>query len=318
MNNIVELDTTRGRDLRAEIAALQASNSKLTQAEIARQSGVGSTRINQWLNGRYPGDNAALEQDIARWVDAYRERELQRRALPAAPAWVSTPSAERVLAALAYAQTAGDIAVIYGGAGLGKTTAILQYQRISPNVWHATMSPCMATVVPCYEEVADALGLRELPQGASRIQRALVKRIAGTKGLLVVDEAQHLSVGALDGLRALHDATGVGVALVGNEAVYARMTGGNRAAYLDRLYSRVGKRVRLLRSTQDDVDALLSAWGISDRAIRNRLRQVGGDHGGLRSVTKVLRLASMLAGGGEKSRPGLDEVEAAISDLGGE
>src|ERR1035437_1267786 len=53
----------------------------------------------------------------------------------------------------------------------------------------------------------------------------------GTGGLLVIDEAQHLSVAALDQIRSIHDATDLGIALVGNQQVYARLTGGNRAAY---------------------------------------------------------------------------------------
>jgi len=38
----------------------------------------------------------------------------------------------RVLAALAYAQIAGDIAIIYGGAGVGKTSAGRHYGQTSP------------------------------------------------------------------------------------------------------------------------------------------------------------------------------------------
>lgn len=305
------------RDLRAEIAALQEQNPRLTQAEISRQSGIGSTRLSQWLRGNYPGDNGALEADLARWVDAYYQRELEARRLPGAPEWVSTPSAERVIAALAYAQMAGDIAVVYGGAGLGKTTAIREYQRTSPQVWHATMTPATSTVVPALEEVADAVGLREVGGGAARVQRAIIQRIRGSHGLLVIDEAQHLGVAALDAMRALHDATGIGLALVGNEAVYARMTGGNRAAYLDRLYSRIGKRVRLTRTTHADVDALVAGWKLDAKSCRATIYEIAARPGGLRGVTKVFRLASMFARGA--GRPvSCEDIRAAWRDLGGE
>lgn len=305
------------RDLRAEVAALQGAEPKLTQAEIVRQSGVGATRFNQWLKGGYPGDNTVLESEIARWVDSYRERQLQARALPEAPAWVSTPSGERVLAALGYAQVAGDIAVVYGGAGLGKTTAIKRYQLTSPNVWHATMSAATSGVVPALEEVADAVGLREVTGGGSKLQRHVIAKMRGTHGLLCVDEAQHLNVQALDAMRALHDATGIGLALVGNETVYARMTGGNRAAYLDRLYSRIGKRVRLMRSTREDVDAVLSVWNLEAKACRSLLHDIAAKPGGLRGLTKVLRLASMFAAGA-KAEVSCDHIKAAWRDLGGE
>jgi DNA transposition AAA+ family ATPase len=308
--------SAEARDLRAEVAALQAEDTKLTQAEISRQSGVGSTALSQWINGRYPGDNDKLESDLARWVDAYHTRRLEARALPQAPAWVETPTGGRVLAALGYAQLAGDIAIVYGGAGLGKTTTIEQYRRSSPNVWIATMSPCTASAVPALEEVAEVLGI-EVSGGAAKLQRAIVKRLRGTMGLLIIDEAQHLSVAALDAMRALHDATGLGLALVGNESVYARMTGGNRAAYLDRLFSRIGKRVRLTRSTKGDIDALIDAWNLSVRECRPALHDIASKPGGLRGMTKVLRLASLFAAGA--GRPvNCDDIMAAWRDLGGE
>lgn len=318
MSNVTPLpiNPEEPRDLRVEVAAIQADR-RLSQTAMAKEIGISATALSQWLSGSYPSDPTGLEQSIARWVDACRERQLQAQALPEAPAWVPTPSAERVIAALGYAQVAGDIAIIYGGAGLGKTTAIEAYQRTSPNVWHATMTSATPGVVPALEEVADALGLREVGGGAARVQRAVIRRIRGTQGLLVIDEAQHLGVGALDAMRALHDATGIGLALVGNEAVYARMTGGNRAAYLDRLFSRIGKRVRLLRPTQADVTALVDGWGIRPRACRQLLADIAAKPGGLRGLTKVLRLASMFARGADRD-VSCDDIRAAWRDLGGE
>jgi hypothetical protein len=304
------------RDVHAEIKALQA-RTRLSQSKIARESGVNTTALNQWLKGAYPGDNHAVEAKLARWIDAYQMRELEDQALPAAPAWIDTPTSKRVLAALTYAQLAGDVAVTYGAAGLGKTTAARRHAEVSPNVWIATMSPATASVVPALEQIAESVGLREATGGGARIQRAIIHRIRGTHGLLVIDEAQHLNVAALDAIRALHDATDIGLALMGNEMLYGRMTGGNRAPYLDRLYSRIGKRVRLTRATEEDVAALLSAWKIRDRAVRKVLTEIAKRPGGLRGVTKVLRLAALYSA---NSSGGIGEtdIRAAWSELGGD
>lgn len=317
MSNVTPLHTETTRDLRAEIAVLQARDKKLTQAEIARLAGVGAPRLNRWLKGLYEGDNATVEAELARWVDVYTARINESRALPTAPGFVVTPTSDRVMAALGYAQVAGDIAVIYGGAGLGKTSSIFEYERLNPNVWVATMSPATTTVVPALEEIAIALGLREMPGGAARIQRTITSRLRGTQGLLIIDEAQHLGVAALDGVRTLHDATGVGIALVGNESVYARLTGGNRAAYLDRLFSRIGKRVRLVRATREDIDALVDGWNLSGADCRKVLHEIAAKPGGLRGLTKVLRLASMFAAGADRAVSCAD-IRAAWRDLGGE
>jgi DNA transposition AAA+ family ATPase len=172
-------------------------------------------------------------------------------------------------------------------------------------------------VVPALEEVAFALGLREISGGAARLKRAIIARLRGTKGLMIVDEAQHLGTAALDELRTLHDATEVGLALVGNESVYARMTGGNRAAYLDRLFSRIGKRVRLVRSHKDDIDALIDAWGIDAKECRQVLHDIAAKPGALRGITKVLRLASRIAAG-RRHKLSCEDIRAAWLDLGGE
>lgn len=293
----------------------QMARRGISQRDVAREAGMSSTTLSQIIGGTYPADPRNPVERLQKWLHAQREAAAVRR-LPAAPQWVSTPTAERVLAALAYAQMAGDVAVVYGGAGLGKTTAVREYAHRYPSVWLATMSPATAGVTTCLEEVCLALGVRELPQGAARMQRELIRRIAGTAGLLVVDEAQHLSVAALDALRAIHDATGIGIALVGNEAVYARMTGGNRAAYLDRLFSRIGRRVRLSRATKDDVLSLAREWGVSGGESLHLLSEIGARAGALRAVVKVLRLAQLMAAGAGEALAA-HHLQAAWRDLEG-
>ena len=163
-------------------------------------------------------------------------------------------------------------------------------------------------------EVCFALGMKNPPASAARMQREIIRRISDTGGLLIVDEAQHLSVQALDSLRSLHDATGIGLALSGNEAIYASMTGGNRAPYLDRLFSRIGKRVKLARATKHDVMALAVSMGVSieDKKALDFLVEIGNKAGALRSVVKVLRLAAMMAAGSE---PEFSHIQSAWKDL---
>ncbi len=306
------------RDLRAEITTLQKQTGRqISQTLIAREAGVGKASLNRWFKGTYEGDNQGIELKVARWIDTFRIRSLEQEMMPAAPEWANTPTARRVLSALKYAQFAVDVSVIYGAAGLGKTAAARRHAELAPNTWIATMSPATSSVVPALEEIAYAVGLREVNGGGARLQRAIIARLTGTRGLLIIDEAQHLSVAALDAVRALHDAAAIGLALVGNEAVYARMTGGNRAAYLDRLYSRIGKRVRLTRATAEDVTALTNAWSLRDPALRRALTEIARRPGALRSVTKVLRLATFNARGEGRKQISVADVRAALEDLEG-
>lgn len=293
-SNVSPIRAESEYDVRAELLAVLTSDRSLVQAQIAREIGVGQSAFSQWKGGTYGGDNDDIERRVRTWLDARKAKAASGDRMPRAPEFEATPTSQRIISALGYAQIAGDIALIYGGAGLGKTTAIRQYKATGLNVWHATMTPASASVVTALEVICDALGINE-QGGAARLFKAIVRRVRSTGGLLVVDEAQHLSVAALDQIRSIHDETEIGIALVGNESVYARMTGGNRAAFLDRLYSRVGKRLALKQSTDADIDALIAAWGIADKACRRTLIDIARKPGALRTLTKVLRLASMHA-----------------------
>lgn len=303
-------------DVRERVRATMDADRRLSQAVVSTEAGISRATLSQWLSGTYPGDNAAVEAKLARWVDTTQAARQQAETMPAAPQYVETPTAKRILTALRYAQLAGDMTVIYGGAGLGKTRAVKHYGTVAPNVWHATMTRASAGVVTALEVIVQALGLHAATGGANKLYSAICARVARTSGLLVIDEAQHLSEAALDQIRAIHDETEIGIALVGNEQVFARMTGGNRAAYLDRLYSRIGKKLRLTSPVKGDVDLLLDAWGIADAQSRATLTDVSKKPGALRSVTKVLRLASMYAAA--EQRPlGAEDVRAAWRELGG-
>lgn len=324
MNNVVSINNATADsalDVRTRIAELMGSTAALpasqrySQARIAKESGVSSSAVSQYLSGTYAGDTDAVEAKLARWLDAEQEKRSADAMMPVAPGYVPTPTSEKVIGALRYAQTAQDIAVIYGGAGLGKTSGIKRYVALMPQVWHITMTPASASVVTALQEIAEVVG-SSTGGGAAALHRGICKRIVDTGGLLVIDEAQHLSVAALDQIRSIHDATEIGIALVGNDAVYARMTGGNRAAYLDRLYSRIGRKVRLPRAVKDDVHAIIEAWAIADAKCRAQLEDIASKPGAIRTLTKVLRLAAMYAAAQGRALC-CDDVRTAWRELGG-
>jgi len=235
------------------------------------------------------------------------------QAAPMPPQWVVTPTAERITATLAFAHATADVAVIYGAGGVGKTCTARHYAEGQPNAWHAIMTPATAGVVPALEEVCAALGIPP-SNGAAALHRSIVKRVSGTAGLLIVDEAQHLLPAALDQLRSLHDATGIGLALLGSRDVYARLVGGDSAAALDRLRSRIGRRLHVAASTPEDAAALGTAWGIESAAARKTLADIAAKSGGLRAAAKALRLAGLHADGD----PITDTLlRAAWRELGG-
>jgi DNA transposition AAA+ family ATPase len=300
-------------ELREQVQAVMQRDKRFSQSIVAKEAGISATTLNQWLNGKYLGDNEGIDAKLRIWLDAEQARRAAGGAMPEEPSFVVTPTGSRILGALAYAQMAGDIAVVHGNAGVSKTSTSKHYRDSSPNVWIVTMSPSTAGVVTALEEICDALGLSP-GGGARKMAKAICRRVRDTHGLLIIDEAQHLSVAALDEIRSIHDATSIGVALVGNDGVFARMAGGRNAQQLDRLHSRVGKRLRLQQSTEADIVALIKAWGITDSKCHPTLISIARSAGALRTLTKCLRLASMYAAA-EARTVCCEDVRAAASEL---
>lgn len=319
-DNVAQLEGRQPRQHDQElIATVQQvmESDELSQAAIASQSGINKSRLNQWLKGVYKGDVPAVESDIRRWLDSRETATRVVGQLPAAPDWVETPSARAVLSALSFSQMAEAISVIYGGAGVGKTSTITRYADQAPNVWVVTASPSTAAPGPILSRIAQKLGIRT--GGALHlVEAAIIERVSATRGLLVIDESQHLTPRALDAVRSIHDAAGIGIALVGNEIVYTQLTGGNRSVGFAQLFSRVAKRVRLTRARDGDVAALLDAWQVKDKASRQLCLEIGRRPGALRGLSQTLRLATMFAastGGGALQA---SHIRDAWRDLGGD
>lgn len=212
--------------------------------------------------------------------------------------WVETPSAQRIRMALALAQEHGDLAVIHGGTGVGKTEAARRYASEHENVWIAEMSGAANRLRPCLQAVARACGLPYAWGSAYAMEREIVEQMRRARGLLVIDEAQHLDHPQLEELRMLHDMSGRGLALLGNDRFGSRIKQPEFAA----LASRMGARVHLPAARPEDVDALLAARGIKEAKARQQALRLAAPPGGLRALARALERRTLAGGKGTKAR----------------
>lgn len=268
----------------------------ITQAAAARQIGISAPVLAQWLAGKYEGDNAGVSGKVTSWLDGRAERALTVAGVPAVDEFLPTEAGSAMGRVLSFTHQSADVGVIYGGAGDGKTTALRRYARDRPSVWLATMTPATAGLVSALEEVCWAIGATPRGSGAAALHRSIVERLRGSGGLLMIDEAQHLSAAALDQLRAISDAAGVGVVLSGNEEMFYRVAETSAPAFAQ-LASRIGQRVRLSSPTPADVATIAGAYGVTEAAAHDAARRVAREPGALRAVVKALRLAHSEAGG---------------------
>ncbi|MCQ4108052.1 AAA family ATPase [Aeromonas sp. JL9] len=292
MTNVVALDQTGNTDAITRIKALLEQNI-VTQAQIAKEISVSPSTVNQLLNGNYKADPAPMLQKLANWLTA---RD-QRADAPRDPGFVMTETAKQIIADMNYALATESIVIIHGISGVGKTTALREFQRQNNNVWVITTSPSRSTMTECMYELAMELGMENAPRLRGPLARALRRRLLNTKGLIVVDEADHLDRPTLEELRILVEEVGTGMVLVGNSRVYTQLTGGQRSEDFARLYSRVAKKRALTKAKKADVMAVASAWNIEGDAERSLLVQISERPGALRLVSKNLKLAVACSGG---------------------
>lgn len=279
--------------VRAQVRTVMAAEG-LTMTAIAKSADIPYGTFSAFMGGTYAGRSDRVAENVARWLTSRQAARRTRALAPSAPGFQMTPSAEAFFALFEHAQYVCDFVILSGGAGVGKTSAVCAYRAATPAVFVVTAEPCLATTRGLLDELRDAIGVEER-YSTQTISRAIVARLRNSGGLIIVDEAQHLSTQALDQLRTIHDKAGIGVVLVGNETVYSRLQGAARQAAYAQLFSRVGMRVQRARPERGDIDALLSAWKIEGDKERKFLTVVARKPGALRGMTKCLRIAHMLS-----------------------
>lgn len=298
--------------VRAEIATGQVS-----QAQVSRESAVASSTLSQFLAGNYAGNNNGPANLLARWLDArLRAAELLNTA-PPQPTFVETPTAVRVMTALQHARVMGDMVVITGVPGVGKTAAAKAFKQRSAagSVVLIAGSPSIKSTSAVMRAIIASHGIDRMSATSAAELSAGVRTLFDDTKLLVVDEAQHLTMDALEELRAIHDARGCGLALMGNYTVLSRIEGNAREAAFGQMFSRVGWRVHIEKQDANDVAAVLETMGI--RAAETIAAcQIIAAKDSLRTVVKAVRGALMLAmGARENLSP--RHLQAAYRLLGG-
>lgn len=293
MENVVSLAKaeTSKTDVLMRVSSLIESK-RVTSSQIAQEISVSPSTLSQILNDQYKANPAKIIEKLGNWL---RMRD-QRDANPSVdPGFVMTQTAKQIMDDLSYAQITESIVVLYGASGVGKSKTLDEYQRTNNNVWKVTASPSRSTLTECLYEIAMELGMDQAPRTKGPLSRVIRQRLKGSEGLVIVDEADHLDYPTLEELRILQEETGIGMALVGNNKVYTQLTGGRRNEDFARLFSRIAKKRGIHKTKQADVKAVAAAWNIAGETEINLMIQMSERPGGLRLLSKTLKLAAMFA-----------------------
>lgn len=144
----------------------------------------------------------------------------------------------------------GQLGIVYGGAGLGKTTVLKQYAATNPLA--LLIEPDTGyTAKVLLQEICHALDLSERGNIHELTERIIncLKRDKKSRSprdahrILLIDEAEQLPTRALESLRRIHDKSGVAVALVGMPKLLLNLKGPN--SEFKQLFSRVSVKMEL-------------------------------------------------------------------------
>lgn len=225
-----------------------------------------------------------------------------------------TRTVDDIIMAVSFAEAVGDISLIYGDAGLGKTVSLKEYVSLHPDTIYVELKDCDKSTKGVCEKILSCIG-KEL----HGVDRLLVDTITDylTKNpkLLIIDEAQHLSIRALENLRAINDSTETGIVLCGNPTVYDRMHGRGQAHFAQ-LYSRIGIRRHIVEPTLEDITKIFQPYEL-DKECLLYLRKLALQRGGIRNCVKVLNIALQMRDD-EKEPLTIDHLQSACQLRNGE
>lgn len=254
--------------------------SPINQSDIARAVGVSVSTINQWLNNKYPGDVTTLEESV---ID-FLKREEEKRIKPKLQLkFAKTTTAMAVQTVCRLSHIDGDLGVVCGDAGVGKTEAVRNYAKRQSSVI-LIEAHLGYTARNLFQELHKRVGYDGTPGSINKLFNDIVDKLTDSGWLIIIDEAEHLPYKALELLRRVHDKAGVGVVLCGMPRLVSNLRG-KKGEYAQ-LYSRVGTYRALEKLTEEDVAKLVKQALPDNEALAPVfLTECGGN---ARVLTKLL------------------------------
>lgn len=276
----------------------------LSWAMLGQEAGIPSGTLSGWSSQTYQGNAEVVARRVYRYRQLVDSQAAQRAdevlaGRDAEPDFVETPTAVRLRTLMIMAQR-GTMTVAATGPGCGKTKVMRHYAASVANVWTLTIDPSLRGLRAFSAEVARAVTGKPASGWTSQLSQCVKDSVANRGGLIIVDEANHLAYESLEMLRAWHDATGVGVCMLGNEELVATIKNGSKA-HSRTAFARLNRRIEYTHvqdmPQREDVEVYLDAWGVTASDQRKLLIAIGTTpgSGALGEVKQIISHAKMLS-----------------------
>lgn len=214
-----------------------------SQQQIAKETALSPAVISQFLKQTYKGDNETIARIIAQYLEMARLRISETRHVCF---YKDMHNTKAVLFACFHAHCHGDIVLVCGDAGAGKTTALEYYSGDHSGVVMVTANSCTSSATSILQMISRKTG-KTMSGKKEILMSSLVEYFRNTGRLIIIDEADHLTMAALQAVRNLNDQAGVGIVLSGNNKIYTQMLQGSKCSDLEQLRTRIVVR-RMVRN----------------------------------------------------------------------
>lgn len=272
------------------IVALESARTEdsMSQTKLAKAIGCDAGTLNKWLNQKYPGDVPALEGKVS---DYLRHRSQTRKLRTEI---IDTTVTRDVAGAINLARITGDkegnISIIYGPAGCGKTKSAESYCAQNPNAILSTLNDRTRDGKGVERAIMQAVETHGFKTNQSR-WKWLTEKLFGSKRPILIDNAQRLNSSGLAWVFDFQDATGCPIILVGNPEVLTRIKAN------DQFFSRFGFRTEVSLNAKE-ISNVAHSVARQNCEFADDLRDlcaiVAKEKGGLRAVKKQCQLAQAL------------------------
>jgi DNA transposition AAA+ family ATPase len=222
----------------------------LSQVKAAKLIGISDGALSQYRREKYTGDVAAIEVKIDDWLGLAEEQAadaVMEAEYKVVNSYVATSISSDVYDLLRICHRLKGIMMACGDAGIGKTSAAVQYLRENPaNTVYLKVTPSSATLRAFLNLLAKAL---RIPNGRNTqgLSQDIEDKLRGANKLIIIDEAQHLHSKALEEIRSFAEPdvfsgmSEVGIVFIGNDIVHSKLIGKQQAEFAQ-LFSRIKMR----------------------------------------------------------------------------
>lgn len=202
-----------------------------SQSKACQKIGINQAIISGLKSGNYKGDSEKQYNLLKDYFDLKKEAEKSFKN----DVYIPTSISESVYSYIRNAQLRGGLMAIAGNAGIGKTRAIRKYKEDNySSTIFITSNPCLNTVKSVLKRLCRELNISGVKNNYEMYEQIIEKLRDGM--VIIFDEAQHLSLKAIETLRGFSDYFAdknqtLGIVFVGNETTMDRFGGKEDAVF---------------------------------------------------------------------------------------